>query len=281
MILALPPAAVSNNRFGFHPTMNHPSIIGSLLLATLATSSALTIDDFKPTALSGSGKTLELSIEGDGNGPNPGPTWTLTFDKTPANQATVRDFPGYAAASTTTWAYTGPPFQDAHGYAFTATNAFGNKPASIEFWISEPGARFIVYYDGKSYYGGVALKPSAAPEISVQQPAGSELADGKPKSKRSFGSVKVGKAGKAKLFTIKNYGTANLTGLSVKKDGAAKGDFTVSQPAKTTLAAGESTKFKVTFSPSAKGMRKAALHIKSNDSDENPFDIGIAGEGVK
>lgn len=259
--------------------MNYPSIIGSLLLATIATSSALTIDDFKPTALSGSGKTLELSIEGNESGPNPGPTWTLTFDKTPANQATVRDFPGNTAASITTWAYTGPPFQDAHGYAFTATNAFGNKAASIDFWISEPGARFMLNYDGKSYYGGVALKPSAAPEIAVQQPAGSNLTDGK--SKRAFGSVSVGKSSAVRVFTIRNGGNAPLKNLALMKTGAHKKDFVVTGLGKTTLAPGAKTTFKVTFAPKAKGARSAGIAISSNDADENPFNIGLAGEGVK
>jgi hypothetical protein len=248
------------------------------LLAILPVS-AITIDDFTTTSLSGSGKTLELSIEGDGNGPNPGPTWTLTFDKSPANQATVKGFPGNTAASTTTWAYTGPPFPDAHEYAFTATSAFGNKPASIQFWISEPGARFIVYYDGKSYYGGVTFKDNSGPDIAVQQPAGTDLTDGS--AKKPFGTAKIGGNGKSKTFTIKNTGNTKLTGISIKKSGPNKGDFDVSDPEKTSLAKGASTTFKVTFRPSAKDTRNAAIAIASNDPDEDPFNIKLSGEGVK
>jgi hypothetical protein len=37
----------------------------------------------------------------------------------------------------------------------------------------------------------------------------------------------------------------------------------------------------VTFKPTAKGARIAAIHIKSNDADENPFDIDLAGQGGK
>jgi hypothetical protein len=52
-------------------------------------------------------------------------------------------------------------------------------------------------------------------------------------------------------------------------------------PPKTSLAPGSSTTFKVIFKPSAKGTRKANIHIKSNDADENPFDIKLTGQGVK
>jgi hypothetical protein len=250
------------------------------LAAVLASHSiALTIDDFKPTSLSGSGKTLELSIEGDELGPNPGPTWTLTFDKTPANQATILNFPGNTAASTCTWAYTGAPFKDAHGYAFTATNAFGNKPASIDFWISTPGARFYLNYDGKSYYGGVALKPIDVPEITIQQPTGKNLKDGK--SMRSFGSVSVGQTSAVMTFTIRNSGKSPLSNLAIKKGGANKKDFIVTDPGKTTLAPGAKTTFKVTFKPKAKNTRSANIAVTSNDADENPFNIKLTGQGLK
>ncbi len=123
---------------------------------------------------------------------------------------------------------------------------------------------------------GTATVP--APEIVVEQPVGSSLVDGT--AKKSFGTVKVGKAGTAKSFTIKNTGTVNLTGLAITKDGKQKTDFIVGPLARTTLTAGASTSFKVTFKPAAKGTRNAAIHIKSNDANENPFDIKIAGAGA-
>jgi len=118
-----------------------------------------------------------------------------------------------------------------------------------------------------------------APEIVVQQPKGSGLTDGS--GKKSFGTVKVGKSGTPKVFTIKNTGTAKLTGLEVGKNGANAKDFTVGQPGKSTLSPGASTTFEVVFKPRAKGERNAAIHIKSNDADENPFDIKVTGQGAK
>jgi hypothetical protein len=118
----------------------------------------------------------------------------------------------------------------------------------------------------------------AKPEIVVQQPAGSGMTDG---GKKSFGTAAVGSPGKSKVFTIQNTGGAKLTGLAIKKDGSNAKDFVVTNPAKSTLAPGSATTFKVTFKPGAKGTRNAAIHIKSNDADENPFDIKLTGLGTK
>lgn len=118
-----------------------------------------------------------------------------------------------------------------------------------------------------------------APEIVVQQPKGKSLVDGL--NMRSFGTVKIGMAGSAKTFTIKNTGTDVLTGLKIVKKGSSAKDFSVTGPKKTALAAGASTTFKVTFKPKAKGNRKAFIHIKCNDADENPFDLKLTGRGKK
>jgi hypothetical protein len=115
------------------------------------------------------------------------------------------------------------------------------------------------------------------PEIAVQQPAGTDLKDGI--SSKSFGSVAL-KSTNIKTFTIRNSGTANLTNLAITKSGTNAKDFTVTPPLKTTLPPRTKTTFKVTFKPSVKGTRKAAIHIKSNDSNESPFDIALTGKGV-
>jgi uncharacterized cupredoxin-like copper-binding protein len=117
----------------------------------------------------------------------------------------------------------------------------------------------------------------ASPEITVQQPAGTDLKDGV--SSKSFGSVAL-KSTASKTFTIRNSGTANLTGLAITKTGVNAKDFTVTPPLKSSLAPGASTTFKVIFKPSVKGTRKAAIHIKSNDNNESPFDIALTGKGV-
>lgn len=122
---------------------------------------------------------------------------------------------------------------------------------------------------------GTAVLPT--PEIVVQQPAGSSLVDGK--TQRTFGTVALGKT-TTRVFTIRNVGSANLSGLAVVNKGAQAKDFTVAQPARKSLAPGTSTTFRVVFKPGAKGTRSTAIRIKSNDSDENPFDLKLAGFGA-
>jgi len=117
----------------------------------------------------------------------------------------------------------------------------------------------------------------AVPEIDVQQPARNSLEDGY--TKVSFGIIAVGKSGPTKKFTIRNIGNAPLTGLTVTRNGAKPREFKVVQATKTSLAAGTSTSFTVTFKPAAKGLRTAAIHVKSNDSDEGSFDIILTGKG--
>jgi hypothetical protein len=118
----------------------------------------------------------------------------------------------------------------------------------------------------------------AVPEIAIELPPGSGLKDGL--TKKSFGTVKVGKTGKAKTFILKNTGTAKLTGLKLTRSGKDKKDFIVSKLSKTQLSPGDSTSFKVEFKPTAKGTSTAAIQIESNDADENPFDIKLSGAGA-
>lgn len=125
-------------------------------------------------------------------------------------------------------------------------------------------------------YPSVALPK--IPDISVQQPLGSNLVDGV--AKKSFGSKPIHTPSAAKTFTISNVGTSPLTGLVISEDGANPASFIVSALAKTTLAPGEKTTFTVIFKPVAIGTRTAAIHISSNDPNENPFDIKLTGLGT-
>jgi exopolysaccharide biosynthesis protein len=118
----------------------------------------------------------------------------------------------------------------------------------------------------------------ADPEITVEQPAGTNLIDGS--ATIDCGSVTLGSTSAAFTFTVKNTGAADLTGLAVNKTGANSGEFTVSALGATTLAPDTSTTFTVSFAPGATGPRTAALRIVSNDADENPFDINLTGTGA-
>ncbi len=118
----------------------------------------------------------------------------------------------------------------------------------------------------------------AAPEISITLKGGSPLTD--EKTFINFGNGLLAKSGKPKILTITNQGTATLTGLRVTKNGLHSADFSAGNLQKTTLAPGDSTTLKVTFKPTAAGIRWGALHIASNDADEGSFDMTLTGKGI-
>ena len=117
-----------------------------------------------------------------------------------------------------------------------------------------------------------------APEISVEQPAGTNLVDGT--ASIAFGTVNTGSSSAVKTFTIRNTGTDPLTVTGASVTGGNAGDFTVNTTGIAgSVAAAGSTTFSVTFSPTAVGARTTTLQILSNDADEATFDITLTGTG--
>lgn len=125
-------------------------------------------------------------------------------------------------------------------------------------------------------YPAIAIHDGA--DIGVEQPVGTTLEDGK--AKKSFGSALFGKKGGVKTFTVKNTGAETLTGLAITVDGANAGSFKIEQPNKTTVPPGEARIFKVTFKPAGLGEQKASVHVITDQTTENTFDIKVAGFGV-
>ena len=116
------------------------------------------------------------------------------------------------------------------------------------------------------------------PEIAVTQPAGNNLVDGL--ASINFNIVTIGAASAAKVFTVTNPGTGKLNLGTITINGSNAADFHFTQPGAIVIAPGGSTTFTATFSPRARGTHNAALHLPSNDGDENPFDIALTGVGV-
>ncbi len=79
----------------------------------------------------------------------------------------------------------------------------------------------------------------------------------------SFKVTPVGKTSRAQSLRITNRGGSPLGALRVSAEGNAKRDSLLSQPARKNLAPGESTTFKVSFRPRAKGVRRATLAVRS------------------
>ncbi|MFN6018357.1 MAG: choice-of-anchor D domain-containing protein [Verrucomicrobiota bacterium] len=134
-------------------------------------------------------------------------------------------------------------------------------------------------YISDSYNHKIRKGTPQDPEIDVQQTAGKSLVTST--SKISFGTAKTTSAGIRRTFTIRNTGTTKLTGISFSKSGSHQSDFTVTQSNLREVAPGASATFTVTFKPAAIGARTASIRIASNDRDENPFIINLAGQGAR
>lgn len=111
-----------------------------------------------------------------------------------------------------------------------------------------------------------------SPEISVIAKNGAELRDG---GSISFGSV-AEFSSNSKTYIIKNVGTTALTGISFNLKGSTR--IKLRKPSENTLGAGATMEFTVSFLPNKKGTETAKLTIRSNDEDENPFDITLRGK---
>ena len=175
------------------------------------------------------------------------------------------------------------PAADTHASISTSVPAgtyyLALEPSAAGDPLSSTPSGYTIY-GSLGYYSisGTYPPSSAAPEIAVEQPVGTDLTDGS--ASIDCGSVSIGSSSAPFTFTVRNTGTANLTGLALSKNGANSADFTLGSLGATTLAPGASTTFTVTFTPAAAGTRTAAIHIASNDADENPFDITLTGTGV-
>ena len=131
--------------------------------------------------------------------------------------------------------------------------------------------------DGLLAGSGTFVVNVFGPEIAVEQPFNTNIANG---GSKSFGNVAVGTT-TSLVFYIKNTGNANLTGLGLTKDGYDAAMFTITaNPTAPVSSPNGTTAFTVRFAPASAGLKTASIHIANNDSDENPFDITLTGTGV-
>lgn len=99
-----------------------------------------------------------------------------------------------------------------------------------------------------------------------------------------FGSTFVEAGSIQEEFTIQNVGDADLVlngSPIVEISGNHAGDFQVTSQPNSILEAGSgTTTFTISFDPSGKGDRYAAVSVKNNDDDENPYNFNILGTGT-
>lgn len=160
-----------------------------------------------------------------------------------------------------------------------ANNDYGG-PASLVSFPCVAGTTYAIAVDGAgAAQGAIVLNlvsGATAPEIGVEQPAGTGLTDGA--ATVDFGTV-LDVQPAPRVFTVRNTGAAALTGLRPVLSGPAAADYAVVVPPAAPLAPGGVVTFTVQFTPSAEGTRAAVLQLFSNDGDETPFDIALTGQG--
>ncbi|OQY25940.1 MAG: hypothetical protein B6244_14545, partial [Candidatus Cloacimonetes bacterium 4572_55] len=117
-----------------------------------------------------------------------------------------------------------------------------------------------------------------SPEISVIDPTPTDIPDGS--GSYDYGNVALEGFSDA-IFTIYNTGTANLTLGAHTIAGTNAGDFVLqgSFPAGPIPPSGSAT-FTIRFTPGALGARAGTISFVNGDSDENPFNFALDGNGT-
>lgn len=115
--------------------------------------------------------------------------------------------------------------------------------------------------------------------IQVEQPEGVTLAnDGAPVD---FGTHEAGVSTTMDIL-IRNAGINTLRDIKPLIAGINAAEFSLVTPkAATTLTQGQSTVFRVRFTPKEGGPREAHVSILSSDALNNPFVVNLYGEGLK
>ncbi|MFO1486567.1 MAG: choice-of-anchor D domain-containing protein [Verrucomicrobiaceae bacterium] len=197
--------------------------------------------------------------------------------------------PVYALSMRSGELYVGGSFSIAAVGAVNVAMWNGNAWSALGTGIKNGTVYALGSVNGKLYLGGTfALAGTTvspyiaqanlppAPDIAILQ--SSYVEDG---GTVVWGNTVVGNS-VVRTFRIFNPGTADLANLNVSIDGADYPNFTLSALSTTSIPVGISTAtFTVTFTPTAYGIKTAAIHIASNVAgDKNPYDIPLTGRGV-
>lgn len=135
-----------------------------------------------------------------------------------------------------------------------------------------PGTGWAIIYSGTDF---CIWKKSS--EIVVKNDGGTEIVNS---GNYGFGEVENGQY-LEKTFTIANDGllSLNISG-NITVSGTNASCFTITQPASTTIATGNSTTFKIKFTPGSVGDKNAVITIPNNDLDESSYTINLTGKGI-
>ena len=189
---------------------------------------------------------------------------------------------------------------DATSYSIIVTDSLCKQITGSPFTIAAPATSlaitglsastgYIFKVKGVNAYGSsvysnvISLNTNVATfsEINIKQDT-ANIASGT--GTFDFGNTNLASNSGAITFTIENTGIDSLTLSGLPKiavSGLNASDFTVNETLTTsTVVAGDSTIFTITFTPGAAGVRSANISIANNDANENPYNFTITGIGV-
>lgn len=160
------------------------------------------------------------------------------------------------------------PFFISHVLADTYTYDNLGRLTSVTY---DDGSRLIYTYDANSNVETVTSNMilTLAPDIDVT-----------PVS-HDFGDVQTGQSAVI-TFEVQNLGTDALLIASVGSSNPANPPYAVTQDNCTaaTLLPSQACQIEVTFAPTTGGDATLSLDVASNDPDENPLLIDLAGNGL-
>jgi hypothetical protein len=177
-------------------------------------------------------------------------------------------------------------FDPAPGQVLTLVNNTSANPINGAFTNLPDGGTIATSFGGRdllfiaNYSGGDGNDLTLTllnPEIAVEQPLLNDIPN---HGMLSFGTMVLGSP-VSLVFTIKNTGPGILNGLAITKLGTDQTAFNVTASPSAPVAgpAGTAT-FTVQFNPTTSGAKTVAIHIASDDADENPFVIELTGTAL-
>lgn len=129
----------------------------------------------------------------------------------------------------------------------------------------------------EGYTGQATAYNLSAPILRVERPTATPLTGG---ATVNFAASGLGRD-RTIDFTIRNLGSAALSGLGITFSGPAAGQFHLATaPAISVSGPGGTTTFRVRFTPTSPGAKSATLTLASNDPTQPSFALALTGSGV-
>jgi len=248
-------------------------------------------------AIQGTGVVQEIDIQGNAVTIADGDTTPTTADWT--------DYSTIALQRTFTIRNTGnlvltlgtPAFSGTNASDFSVTTspgtsvpAFSTRTMVVTFNPGGVGTRTATLSisnndSNENPYDFALQGTGGVPEINIRSQYQVDIADGDTTPSASdqtdFGNVSMDGGTVIVNLVIQNTGTGAMSIGAASFSGTNAVDFAIVSAPAATIAAGSSSRFKISFTPTTIGAKSATFSIINNDSNENPYNFDLAGTGVQ